>query len=170
MSDELIVLVNEQDEPTGTGVRKEMRAHRLIHRVTCVFVLNSRGDIFVQKRSAAKDYCPSHFDPGAGGVVGARDGTLLESAQREVEEELGVPATTPLTPLGKIYCEDARVRCWCYLFECVFDGPITFNDGEVVSGEFVPREQIHGHMGANRYTPDGEACLRHYLRLKGISE
>ncbi len=46
-----------------------MRKENLIHRATYILVFNSKGELFLQKRTKTKDVYPGYYDPVAGGVV-----------------------------------------------------------------------------------------------------
>jgi isopentenyldiphosphate isomerase len=58
MSDEIFDVVNERDEVIGQNTRREVHARGLLHRAIHVLVFNSRGEIFLQKRSMIKDREP----------------------------------------------------------------------------------------------------------------
>ncbi len=92
-----IDIVDEQNRVVGQSVRRLMRRDNLRHRATYIAVHSPTcgrtrsackqkrcaahtrctraharsGELFVHKRTAVKDYCPSHWDPMPGGVVGA---------------------------------------------------------------------------------------------------
>jgi isopentenyldiphosphate isomerase len=88
-SEEVVLVVDENNNPVGSRMRKEVRAENLWHRASYIFVYNSDGEFYVQKRSMKKDYCPGYFDLANGGVMGA-DETDEENAKRELEEEIGI--------------------------------------------------------------------------------
>ena len=67
--DEQVIIVNENNDEIGSCGRSRMRKENLWHRSSFIFVVNSNGQFFVQKRTSTKDYCPSYFDLAAGGVV-----------------------------------------------------------------------------------------------------
>ena len=92
---ELFDLVDDQGMPTGGTVSRE-EAHRLgiPHRTTHTWVVrrrNGRWQALLQKRSENKDSYPGRFDTSSAGHIPA--GTEpLDSALRELEEELGIHA------------------------------------------------------------------------------
>lgn len=86
---------DEQGRPTGEVVSRE-EAHRLgvRHRTAHVWVVRrrqGRWEVLLQKRSAEKDSFPGKYDTSAAGHIQAGDAPL-ESALRELEEELGIRA------------------------------------------------------------------------------
>src|SRR5258708_2282073 len=88
-ADEIVAIVDENNNVTGAVTRREMRAKGLAHRASYVAIFNSRGELFVQRRTMTKDVYPGLFDPVAGGVVQAGE-SYEQSAVRELAEEMGI--------------------------------------------------------------------------------
>ncbi|MCI8597208.1 MAG: NUDIX domain-containing protein [Lachnospiraceae bacterium] len=94
---ELIDLRNEDGSLTGK-VKERSEIHRDgdLHGTVHVWLIRYRegrqsAEVLLQKRSAHKDSFPGSYDISSAGHVPA--GTdFLESAQRELEEELGIKA------------------------------------------------------------------------------
>lgn len=86
--EQLLVLVNESDEPIGVMEKMEVHRKALLHRAFSVFVFNQAGEMLLQKRAITKYHsgglwtntCCSH--PYA-------SETLVQAAQRRLMEELG---------------------------------------------------------------------------------
>src|SRR5919109_1154074 len=135
-ADEMVVIVDERNQVVGAAPRREMRARRLPHRSTYVLVFNSRGELYVQKRTLTKDVFPGYCDVAAGGVVLAGE-TYEQGAERELEEEMGIRGV-PLTRLFDFSFEDEHIRVWGCAFSCVYDGAMVLQEEEVESGAFVP--------------------------------
>lgn len=91
---ELFDVLTPEGEKTGV-VRERGVAHRdgSPHGTSHIWVVrkNGRGghDILLQKRSASKDSYPGYYDISAAGHVPAGE-SYLESAVRELQEELGI--------------------------------------------------------------------------------
>ena len=81
---EIVQVVDEDNRETGAVTRREMRARGLVHRASYILVFNSRGELFVQKRTVSKDIYPGYLDVAAGGVVLAGE-SYEEAARRELE-------------------------------------------------------------------------------------
>ena len=165
-ADEIVQIVDGENREVGTAPRREMRANRLLHRCTYIFVFDAAGELFVQLRTPVKDIYPGYFDLAAGGVVNAGESYDM-AAVRELEEELGITGV-PLTPHGEIYFEDERSRVFGRIYSCVYEGPMWYQPEEVVSGKFVPIPEIFARVqrGEN-ITPDTVQALRHYLNNSG---
>lgn len=68
-SQELVLIVDLQNNPTSQTTRHEMRQQNLIHRSTYNIISNSQNQIYVQKRTLTKDIFPGYYDPAPGGVI-----------------------------------------------------------------------------------------------------
>jgi 8-oxo-dGTP pyrophosphatase MutT (NUDIX family) len=163
MDSEQIVIVDSEDCVTGATTRAAMRVAGLIYRVNYILVFSSGGELLVQRRTASKDMYPGYLDLAAGGVVLAGESYEL-SAERELQEELGVSAT-----LKKHFefwfedldCEPAN-RNWGRVFSCVHDGPFSLQPEEVESAEFMRVEQALA-LNPSTVTPDTRQVLLAYL-------
>lgn len=168
-ADELVEIVNEANEVIAGGARRaDMRRDRLIHRATYAFVRTSDGLFYVQKRSLVKDYCPGYLDPTPGGVVGMGE-SFEETNRREVEEEMGIPASTPMKHLFTKYYEDERVRCFGDAWELIWDGPLMLQESEVESVQKLTMQDIIGrYEGGEPFTPDSMSFCFEYVARFGL--
>jgi len=87
---EMLDIFDEQGNPTGQA-KDRFSVHRdgLWHRSVHVWIMNSRGKLLIQRRSAGKVDNPNKWDISAAGHVAAGD-TPIDTAVREIAEELGV--------------------------------------------------------------------------------
>jgi isopentenyl-diphosphate Delta-isomerase len=84
-----VILVDENDQETGT--MEKMEAHRkgLLHRAISVFIVNSKGEWLLQRRAIDKYHskglwtntCCSHPFP---------DEAIGDAARRRLQEEMGM--------------------------------------------------------------------------------
>ena len=88
--EEYFDVLNEKGEYTGKIETRE-KCHRegLWHKAVVVFIINSKGQVLLQKRSANKKMWPNTWDVTAGGHVLAGE-FGFQSILRECEEELGI--------------------------------------------------------------------------------
>jgi 8-oxo-dGTP pyrophosphatase MutT (NUDIX family) len=161
-AEEIIVIVDRDNNVIGARPRREMRAKRLAHRSTYILVFNSRGELYVQKRTLTKDVFPGYYDVAAGGVVLAGE-SYKQGAERELKEEMGIHGV-PLHRLFDFYFEDEHTRLWGCAFSCVFDGTVVLQAEEVESGAFVPLDDILRRAQTQPFTPDGLYVLQRYLK------
>jgi 8-oxo-dGTP pyrophosphatase MutT (NUDIX family) len=162
--DELVIIVDKENTQIGVVPRREMRSGRLRHRATYILVFNSKGELFVQKRTPNKDVFPGYYDIAAGGVVLAGE-SYEESALRELEEELGI-RETPLTSLFDFYHEDEHIRLWGRAFSCEYDGELVLQEEEIESGEFMGVEEVFRLAATKQFTPDCLYVLQRYLEVQ----
>ncbi len=155
--DEIVAIVDENNTVVDTTTRKRMRSLRLIHRATYVYVFNTPGLLYLQKRTRTKDMYPGYFDAAAGGVVLAGESYEV-SAEREAGEELGIYATA-LERRFDFYYEDTLNRIWGSVFTCRYDGKFVHQPEEVESGFFVPVEEVLSES-YKPVTPDTLEALR----------
>jgi len=160
-ADELIIVVDKKNTEVGVVPRREMRSGRLRHRATYILVFNTKGELFVQKRTQTKDVFPGYYDIAAGGVVLAGE-SYEEGAVRELEEELGI-REIPLTSLFDFYYEDEYIRLWGRAFSCEYDGELVLQEEEIESGEFLRVDEVFRLANTEQFTPDCLYVLQRYL-------
>ena len=152
--DELITIVTPDDKVSGSKTRREMRRDGGIYRVTFILVFNQIGELLVQTRTESKDWCPGYFDLAAGGIV-QFDEDYLYSAERELEEELGVMAKLNFSFMN--YNEDLSVfppnQNWGAVYNVVHDGPFSLQAEEVAAAEFMSVENVL-KLPRDSITPD----------------
>jgi 8-oxo-dGTP pyrophosphatase MutT (NUDIX family) len=158
---EIVTIVDESNNVIGAATRRDMRARRLPHRAAYIMVFHPRGSLYVQKRTATKDVYPGYYDVAAGGVVTAGE-SYLESAVRELEEEMGIRGV-PLGRLFDFYHTEGGHRVWGRAYSCVYDGEIVLQEEEVESGAFHPVHEILRRAEDQPFTPDGLYVLRRFL-------
>ena len=119
-------ICDERGLPTGEVVERSV-AHRegILHRTAHVWIIKKvegRWQVLLQKRSKDKDSYPGQFDTSSAGHIPAGM-EPLESARRELREELGISA-------GE---EELRfIGTFRTQYEEVFHGE-PFRDNEVIS-------------------------------------
>ena len=92
---EMFDIVDENGNPTGEVIeRRKAHAEGIRHRTAHIWIVREkegRIQVLLQKRSADKDSFPGRFDTSSAGHIKAGD-EPLESALRELNEELGITA------------------------------------------------------------------------------
>lgn len=133
MNDEIFDVVNERDEVVDQRPRREVHRLGLLHRAVHVLVFNSRGEVFLQKRSMKKDRQPGVWDSSASGHVDSGE-DYNTSAVRELEEEIGLKSQTPLRRLFKIEARPETDQEFVWVYRCESDGPFQLNAEEIDRG------------------------------------
>ena len=133
MSEEIFDVVNDGDEVIGRNTRAEVHRLGLQHRAVHVLVFNSKGEIFLQKRSMQKDCFPGAWDSSAAGHLDSGE-DYDACAARELGEELGITSPGPLRRLFKLRAtrETGMEHVWVY--RCEAEGPFTLHPDEIETG------------------------------------
>jgi isopentenyl-diphosphate Delta-isomerase len=89
MTDEQLILVDENDCQTGLAGKMETHRHGWLHRAFSLFIHNSGGELLLQKRAFSKYHsgglwsnaCCGHPRPGE---------SVADAARRRLREEMGI--------------------------------------------------------------------------------
>lgn len=137
--EQMLVLVNEQDEPMGLMEKMEVHRKALLHRAFSVFLFNSQGQMLLQRRAFEKYHsgglwtntCCSHPYP---------DESPVQAATRRMREELGFEAAVE-PAFHFIYKAALDNELTEYEFDHVmvgtYDGQVFPNKEEVVDYRYV---------------------------------
>ena len=141
MSEEIFDVVNEHDEVIDRKPRSEVHARGLLHRAVHVLVFNSRGEIFLQKRSMTKDREAGKWDSSSSGHVDSGEG-YDACAVRESREELGLRLTAPPQKLFKIGACDETDAEFVWVYRCENEGPFQLHPNEIECGGWFTPEKV----------------------------
>lgn len=156
MSQEIFPLVNEQGETVGSATREECHSGSfLLHPVVHLHVFNSKGELFLQKRSENKDVQPGKWDTSVGGHIDLNE-TVENALRREVREELGITDFEPQFVFRYVF-QSSVERELVNSFITVYDGEIHPNTSEISEGRFWSLEEIKENIGKNIFTPNFES-------------
>ena len=140
MPDEIFDIVNDRDEVIGQLPRRMVHRDGRKHRAVHVLVFDSRGRIFLQKRSMTKDTFPGAWDSSASGHLGSGE-DYAACAVRELREELGWSAPVPPRPLFKLAACAETGQEFVWAFQCESEGPFALHPEEIERGAwFTPGE------------------------------
>lgn len=94
MEDELLDIVDDNDQVIGQQLRSEIyRNKQRNFRAINAFLMNSKGQLWIPRRTAHKRLFPLALDASVAGHVGAGE-TYLEAFKRELMEELRIDLDT----------------------------------------------------------------------------
>ena len=145
MAEEIFDVVNERDEVIDRRPRSEVHARGLLHRAVHILVFNSRGEVFLQKRSLKKDRQPGVWDSSASGHVDSGE-QYDACALRELREEIGVTLDTPPEKLFKIdACAETDAE-FVWVYRCRLEGPFRLEADEIETGGWFELEKVSRWM------------------------
>lgn len=160
---EIVDIVDENNKVIGKSSRKEAHLKGHIHRALSVLVLNSKGQILLQKRSGKKSVHPLAWDLSTSEHVLTGE-SYEDAGVRSVKEELGVeivvgnPSKTTLQIREyKIGDEIIHEKEIVLMLRGVHDGPFKVDKMEVDSVKFFTVEEIEKMIG------DGEKFTLWFL-------
>jgi len=141
MPEDIFDVVNERDEVIDAKPRSVVHARGLLHRAVHVFVFNSRGEIFLQKRSMKKDRQPGVWDSSCSGHVDSGE-IYDETAVRELGEELGLRVKATPEKLFKVDpCEETDAE-FVWVYRCHSEGPFQLHPDEIETGDWFAPEIV----------------------------
>ena len=105
-----------------------------------VLVFNSRGEVFLQKRSMLKDRQPGMWDSSCSGHLDAGE-DYDTCAVRELREEIGLRLAHAPERLFKLdACEETDAE-FVWVYRCESEGPFILHPEEIeCGGWFAPAE------------------------------
>lgn len=157
MSEELFDIVDENGKPTG-GIVTRSVAHKdgIRHRTAHVWIarkVENGWQVLLQKRAETKDSFPGRFDTSSAGHIPAGD-EPLESAIRELHEELGIDAKPEQLKFagvfqihyekefhGKLFKDYEIANVFIYLEE-VYSDKLILQKEELDSVEWFDLEEV----------------------------
>jgi isopentenyldiphosphate isomerase len=141
MTDEIFDIVNERDEVIGRKRRPDVHRDGDRHRAVHVLIFNSRGEVFLQKRSMSKDTFPGAWDSSSSGHLDCGE-DYDACAFREVKEELGFQLQSCPTRLFKLEACAGTGQEFVWIYRCEAEGPFELCPSEIERGGWFSPEQV----------------------------
>lgn len=137
---EIFDIVDENDQVIGKAKRGEVHGNnKLIHRSVGIIVINAKGEVFLQQRSATKDTDPLKWTISCSGHVNSGD-NYENTAHRELVEELGVDLK--IIPFTKFIYKGEQETEISKLFEAQSEGPFMLLEKEIKEGKFFTQNDL----------------------------
>ncbi|MEN8724141.1 MAG: NUDIX domain-containing protein, partial [Lentimonas sp.] len=86
---ELFDVVDAEDTVLRIETRSVVHREKLFHRAVHVFVFNTKGELYLQRRSMTKDTAPGKWVSSCSGHVDSGE-EYDQAAPRELGEEIGL--------------------------------------------------------------------------------
>lgn len=156
LTEERVILVDENDCELGTMEKMEAHKKALLHRAISVFIINSKGKWLLQRRAMHKYHSSGLWSNTA--CTHPRPGeSYLEAAHRRLKEEMGMECELKEL-FNFIYKEKLDNELTEHELDHVFVGysneTPNFNPEEVCDYKYMPYDDlvkdIHAHP--NDYT------------------
>lgn len=146
-------IVNDQDEIIGYMDKEEAYEKKQMLRAIQIFVYNSEGKLYVQKRGKNKKRFPNYFCSSVAGHVEPKE-SYEQAALRELKEELNIKNNN-LIFIEKIKAPVGEGNySMTAFFTLISDEPITPSKKETCSGRFYTIEEIKKMISISKnFTP-----------------
>jgi len=159
---EMLDLLDASGNVVGVVQRAKVHGNpALRHPSVHVFVVNSKSEYYLQKRSHYKKIQPDKWDASVGGHIPAGE-TYEQGALRELQEELGV-ALDDASRLERhhdfVWATDFETE-HTRTFILRHEGPFHPSPAEVSDGRFWTAEELKAAYGTGIFTPNLELELR----------
>ncbi len=146
---EIVDVVDCNDTVSRSATRAEVHAQGLRHRSVHILVFNPVGELYVQKRSRAKDCSPGLWDTSAAGHLASGE-SYAAAAKRELSEELRVSPHPVLDPVFKLDASPATGFEFVNVFRCVTAGPVIPDLDEITEGRWIGSRSLALWMRRDR--------------------
>jgi len=154
---EHVILVDEQDNETGTMEKMEAHEKGLLHRAFSIVIFNSKGEMLLQQRANEKYHsgglwtnaCCSHPRPGE---------SIEEAGKRKLLQELGFVCDLNYSHkfVYKVELNNQLTEYeWDYVLIGYFDGEPSVNPKEAQSWKYESFETLRKDAEQN---PDAYTC------------
>lgn len=154
MKEEWLPLVNTKGEIIGKAPRSLCHSNKnYLHPVVHLHLINSKGDIYLQKRPMNKIQ-PGKWDTAVGGHISYGE-DIETGLKREAREELNITDFTPRLASNYLWeSEIERELVFCFIAS--YNHDITINSEELTDGRFWTKSEIKASLGKNVFTPNFE--------------
>ena len=167
---ELFDIVDADDRVIGSESRSVVHRRGLMHRAVHILVLNSLGQIFLQKRAQTKDRFPGAWDSSTAGHLESGE-NYDAAALRELNEELGIRPDPPLEKLFKVNASSQTGQEFIWTYRLQHEGPFTMPASEIERGQWFSSDEISDWV--ERRPGDFTDCFiliwKLYCRHAGLS-
>lgn len=160
---ERLDIVDENNNIVTTATRNNILKHNLIHRGVVIFIFNSKGEIFIHKRTANKKIYPGMWNMTCGGSVVSEE-NFFKGAIRETTEETGIK-NPKLEFLFMDRYKSILDNVIAAVYKLKFNGNIKIQKEEIEKGFFVSIRELKKLIKRERFCPD---ALQYYKKLEEI--
>ena len=163
MTEEILEIVDGNNRVIGTAGRSEIHKQHLKHRSVHVFLFNSAGKLFLQKRAQTKDEFPGYYDSSAAGHVNPGE-SYHEAAERELKEELGIEV--PLEKIAELPASQETGWEFVSFYSAVADDAVKLNHDEIEDGGFYLLKEIRAFLlsDGDKFTPSFKTLFEIYQK------
>jgi isopentenyl-diphosphate delta-isomerase len=153
MHDEFLDLVDEHDHVIGNMKRSEVYAQGLSNfRVVNAFLVNSKGEMWIPRRTADKRIFPLCLDMSVGGHVESGE-TYEQTLKRETQEELNIDTDQrSVRLLGHLSPQEHGVSANMNVYEIKTDEAPDYNKNDFIEFFWLTPQALFDRIAAGDQT------------------
>ncbi len=138
----------------GKSILKPGEYHLVVH----IWILSSRGEFLIQRRSENKKLMPGEWAATGGAAISGEDS--YTAANRELYEELGIPSNKEtLKKLTRIKRRNSLLDIWFINTDIDIDR-LRLQDDEVAEVRWVNRSELKDMITAGKYHNYGKEYFK----------
>lgn len=144
---ETLEVVDQNNNVIGKASRKECYEKGLLHRAVNIFIFNSKGQVFLHKRSEKKFRYKLFWDLSCSEHVRVGE-SFMDAAKRGLREELGfdteLEEVIPIHHVDNIdESDEYQDNELVITYKGVYDGEMKYDPAEVAEGKFFDIEEVN---------------------------
>jgi isopentenyldiphosphate isomerase len=152
VNSELLDIFDDAGRIAGQTTRREAHTAGHIHRSVLFFLLDENHRVFVNQRTAGKEFYPEYWSVVFGGHVPAGE-TYEQAVRREAEEEAGINGEPQY--FGSFQKRfDAFDKEDVQVFAFITNQAPRLDPGEIQGGEFVEIDQLGTWLATHPFLPE----------------
>ena len=140
---EILDLVNAQDQVIGQKYRSEVYKEKLKNfRVINAFLVNSKNEVWIPRRSGDKKLFPLCLDTSVGGHVSAGE-SYEEAFKRELQEELNIQSSlVPYSMVAHLTPETDNLSAFMHLYIIRTEESPAYNTDDFISAAWYSLSEL----------------------------
>lgn len=140
---EMLDIVSLDDTVIGAMSRTDIYAKNLTNfRVVNVFLINSKGELWIPTRNPSKTLFPLSLDCSVGGHVLSNE-LYFDAFCRETREEINLdPKQHSYKLLGRLTPQTHGTSAFMEVYSITYDGPVMFNPDDFVDGQWISPQKL----------------------------
>ena len=145
ISEEYFDVVDANDSVVSKDTRSTVHREQLFHRAVHVFVFNSEGKLYLQRRSMTKDTAPGKWVSSCSGHVDSGE-DYDTAARRELGEEIGLYDPEGMERVFKESpCKQTGYE-FVWTYKCKSEGPFKLEPLEVSEGQWIEIKHLENWL------------------------
>jgi len=141
-NDELLDIVDHNDQVIGQKYRTEVYAQKLSFRAINAFLINSKKQVWIPRRSPHKKIFPLCLDASVSGHVASGE-SYDQAFARETQEEINVDISrVAYTLLAKLTPHEHGVSAYMHVYVITTDQSPAYNTHDFVGADWLTLEEI----------------------------